>query len=141
MEERVNPSIPMKILLVEPAQEQLQTLEQEFSEWDWVSAPAGWPVTGESHLIQNDINVVMVFARPKEEKYALGLCKKIKDFPQGEQIPLLIVINRYQMMLGADVRKLPRANFIIAPLEKDHLLKRMEEVGVPVNYEYGMRKT
>jgi len=118
----------LTILLVEPSSQQIAQLKRDIPDWNWIEMPPPQHDTGVFISGQSQVDVVIVFAKSNEEEYALTLCEKIRKLPELNSIPLLVAINRYQMMLGNDVKHLPLSHFIFAPIDKNSLIEKLEEI-------------
>ncbi|MBN1764925.1 MAG: hypothetical protein JW860_06675 [Sedimentisphaerales bacterium] len=115
------------ILMIEPNKELSQQLKQVLPEYQWVEIPEGSSTSQSLPPLQSDkIDAVLVFARIKQEDYAYKLCEALKKMPDTKNLPLLVVINRFQMMLGNDVKKFPRSSYIIAPIETEELKNKLD---------------
>lgn len=104
-------------------------LKATMPHWHWEQPPPDWSAGIGSLRTDQPIDAVIVFAKPNDEKRALALCQEIRNRPELASIPLLVAINRYQLSLGNDVRRLPNAHFILTPIEEQRLESKLEEMG------------
>ena len=110
-------------VLVEPEEEQHRQLEQELPSWRLVELPAG-QVTEDASTVDS-ADVVLVFAKAHEEDHALEVSKQVRGDHRFDDVPLLVAISIYQMPLGHDIRKLPKADFIFSPIAPDDFDERL----------------
>jgi len=127
----------LTVLMVEAQPEHVQTLKEQLSAWTLYRAPTGWPAAKALDLDAKDVGLVIVYTRPREEAHALGVCQDVRQQTGLDQVPLLVAINRYQMMLGHDVRKLPWADFVFVPLERDSLVEKLEDMTAKTSQDSG----
>lgn len=65
-------------------------------------------------------NLIIVYAR-KDEKVAFSICEQIRNSQENLNIPILLVISRYQIYLGNDVKRMGNAAFIFSPFNGKEL--------------------
>ena len=118
----------LNVLLVEPDSHQKAQLKKDIPDWNWIEAPTPKHDAEMSISGQNQVDAVIVFAKTNEEEYALALCKKIRKLTELQGIPLLVAINRFQMMLGNDVKHLAFSHFIFTPIEKNSLKNTLGKI-------------
>ena len=118
----------LNILLVEAKPEQVSRLKNDIPDCNWVEATAGWITDDSKPPSVEGTAAVIVFARKKQEKHALSLCKKIRQRHEMDGIPLLVAINMYQLTLGNAVRRLLHGHFIILPIEKEALRNKLNDM-------------
>ena len=116
-----------KILLVQPDAEQLANFRKTMPDVNLHEAPADWPVGAGQLLVETDVAAIIVFARRDEEEGALERCRAVRKDAAASEIPLLVCINMFQMMLANEVRRLPKAYFVISPIEKEALLSAIDK--------------
>jgi response regulator RpfG family c-di-GMP phosphodiesterase len=119
----------MALMLVGASPEKTIQLQKDLSQWNLVNAPNNWPDNGKTQIPISEIDAVLVFAQIHEESRAFDICQKIKHLPEIKQVPLLLVINRFQMMLGHDVKKLTAADFIISPFDQNEFKAKLNTAG------------
>ena len=98
--------------------------------WNWAKATADW--AGGTSPVRPDASVdaIIVFVEQSDEERALGLCQEIRNCPDTAAPPLLVAIDRYQLPLGNDVRRLPNAHFVLTPIDEKRLRSKLEEMGL-----------
>ena len=97
--------------------------------WRWLKALADWNPADGLPAEAGGTEAIIVFSRKYEEKEALGLCRRIRENPALETIPLLVAINMYQMPLGNNVKRMANADFVFTPLQEEELNKRLAVMG------------
>lgn len=111
------------VLLVDATQEEVKRLRKEMPDWLWFGEDRLFDLTPKP--ASHSIDVIIVFARKDREKRALEVCTRISEKKDMESVPLFIAGSRYQMDLAHAVKRLPRADFIFRPINKDVLLDKM----------------
>ena len=118
----------LTILLVDAEPEQVFRLKNDIPDWNWQETGADWITDDSKTPSVEGTAAVIVFARRNQEEHALSLCKKIRQRHEMDDIPLLVAINMYQLMLGNAVRRLLYGHFIILPIEKEALRNKLNEI-------------
>lgn len=62
--------------------------------------------------------VIVAFAQEKEED-TIAVCEHIRSFPEISKTPILLIINRYQITHGNAVKRMGKADFVIAPIREE----------------------
>jgi len=57
---------------------------------------------------------------------AVDLCHHIRSAQQLRNVPLLLVITRYQIYIAHELRKMERSHFIMTPVEEADLRRQYE---------------
>jgi hypothetical protein len=96
--------------------------------WNCIEASPDWYPSQGFPVLDGKVAGIIIFSKKYQEKEALEICKSIREQRELDNIPLLVAITMYQMPLGNSVKKLPDANFIFVPLEKDALKKRLTQI-------------
>jgi response regulator RpfG family c-di-GMP phosphodiesterase len=65
-------------------------------------------------------NLIIVYAH-NNEKVAFSICEQIRNSQENLNIPILLVISRYQIYLGNDVKRMGNAAFIFSPFSGKEL--------------------
>jgi len=116
---------PMDVVLVDSSPEQYERLKNILPSWNLHCVSADKAKSQPDTVISENLDAIIVYARIKEEQHALKLCQRIKSVEQAKTVPLLVAINRFQMILGNDVKRLPGGHFILMPIEKEVLCQRL----------------
>ena len=120
------PAASPLMLLVQPPDGELERLEEKLPGWDLSEADGDALPAKVAPREAKQTSAVLVYARKDEEAAVLEMCRRLRESPAFEQVPVLVGITIYQMPLGNDVKRLPRSNFIFTPIEEDDLRKRVE---------------
>lgn len=117
-----------RILLVGATSGQVASLVNLMPEWTWLEAGAGWPTVEEDLPAQGPFDAVIVFAEKGREKHTLALCEAIRNRRSVIGVPLLVAVDQYELDLGNKVRRLANANFLLTPVEKEELTRKLAEL-------------
>jgi len=120
-------SIDGGILLVEPSAEQVARLRETMPAVDWHEAPPDWPTRGGRLPVETPVAAIIVFAHRDEEERALERCRAVREHSEASRIPLLVCISMFQMALANTIRRLPKAYFVISPIEEGALVAAIEK--------------
>jgi response regulator RpfG family c-di-GMP phosphodiesterase len=113
-------------LLIEPEAEQREKLQRELPRWSFLDVSAGRVVSEGQEMDSAD--VVLVFAKTHQEGHALDVSRQIRRNREYDDVPVLVAITIYQMPLGHDIQKLPKAGFIFRPIKAEELARRVSEL-------------
>lgn len=111
----------IRVLLADAEDEQVSSLDDLMPDWEVEKAPEGWPENAGSGVSGDELDAVIVYAEKGGEQKTLQVCKAIREKNDTRDIPLFVAIDQYQMDLGNRVKRLPQADFVIAPFEKSLL--------------------
>ncbi len=116
------------VLLVDAKPEQVKQLQKDMPRWLWIEAPKGWPFATEAVPTAQSFQAIIVFAQRKEGRQALNICKHIRQEKEMDCHPLLAAVDRYQMALAAEIKRLRRSHFIFTPIKEKALLDKISQV-------------
>jgi hypothetical protein len=108
--------------------DQREKLKGVLPDWRLVDAPENHSWSDQGKPLPTDLDVIIVFSRTHQEKHTMELAQTIRRLRTYEHVPLLVAITIYQMPLGHDVEKLPKANFIFKPIHRADLEHRLQEL-------------
>ena len=69
--------------------------------------------------------LILVYVR-KDVSETMNLCKQIREDREYEEVPILLVVDRYQIAHGSAVKTMGNAAFIIAPFDAKGLIEKIE---------------
>ena len=69
-------------------------------------------------------NLIIIYARKDEEK-THSICEQIRKTQKGQEMPILLVISRYQIPQGNDVKRMGNAAFIFSPFNERELADKI----------------
>lgn len=76
------------------------------------------------------VDLLLLCAKDSDRDKVVNHCEKLRRHRTFSEIPLLVVISRYQMALGHDVAGLPQTTWTIHPVEPDHFIDKLKELKV-----------
>ncbi|MBN2316282.1 MAG: hypothetical protein JXM79_20305 [Sedimentisphaerales bacterium] len=119
------------VLLVYAWEADVARLHDDLPGWHWLGVSGDWPLDGESKCKDPSLDGVIVFAHKDTEGRTHDMLLRLYKKQELEDVSLFIVASRYQMDLAHEVKRLPRANFLFTPINKNELLDKMRsEEGV-----------
>ncbi len=115
-----------EIMLIDAqhAPNEAKRLKNAFPRWTWREMDSErFPHEAET---APSPDAFVVLTNKGTEKQAIEICDRVRASHQ--QVPVLVGITIYQMMLGNEVKKRKRCNFIFTPIEKDDVVRKLEEL-------------
>ena len=116
----------LKAIVVGASEEELAHVGQCLPDWECVSAPLNDEDTGVSS-IPPAARLMIVYAR-KQQKDTLAICEQLRSSPGNSAVPILLVIDRYEITQGNAVARMGNAMLIIAPFDEDKLREKTTEL-------------
>jgi len=105
--------------------EQFSHIHKCLPAWECVNLPLDGRATMAS-LDCKEIRLAVLYARKSPEN-TVFICKSIRDSEDFSNVPILLVISRYQMGQANAVRDMANVNFIIAPFTEKELHEKIIE--------------
>lgn len=115
----------MTILLVDFAADRAGDLRNTQPWAEWEEAPSGWPRCEPAWTCRGPVDAVLVWAGKADNREAVLACMEIRDRIEMQGVPLLVVITRYQMDIGNEVRRIVDSDFLITPFEEQNLRRKL----------------
>ena len=106
-------------LVAGASSEEFAHLQRCLSEWECVNAPLKnmksciCPIGARPTL-------AILFAQ-KDEKNTLTICEQIRNSPENADVPILLIISRYEIIQGNAITRKGNATFLIAPFNEQEL--------------------
>ena len=92
-------------------------------DWECVNTPLNDRETALSSNPETS-NLIILYARKKDEK-THSICEEIRKTQEGPRIPILLVISRYQIPQGNDVKRMGNVAFIFSPFNEKELEEKI----------------
>lgn len=106
--------------------EEVAKVDRILPDWELASLPVA-----DGELVASKVpaaaKVIVAFAQEKEED-TMSLCEDLRSLPETSDVPILLVINRYQITQGNAVKRLDNADFVIAPINQNNMPDKIGEL-------------
>ena len=111
-----------KAIVVGASEEEFAHVRQRLADWECMNASLCDEKMAVSS-IPEIAKLCVVYAR-KDQKNTLALCEQLRGSPGNSDIPILLVISRYELSQGKAVERMGNAMLIIAPFDEDELREK-----------------
>ena len=106
--------------------EQFSHIHKCLPAWECVNLPLDGSATMTS-LACKEIRLAILYARKRPES-TVFICKGIRDSAEFSNVPILLVVSRYQMGQANAVRDMANVSFIIAPFSEKEIHDKIIEI-------------
>ena len=113
-------------IVVGPSEEEFSHVEQCLADWQCMNASLRDEQMAVSSIPET-AELCVVYAR-KDQKSTLALCEQPRGSPGNSDVPILLVISRYELPQGNSVERMGNAAFIITPFDRDELREKTAEL-------------
>ena len=115
-----------RAIVMGASEDQLAHVGQCLSDWECVNGPLNDDESAVSS-IPPAARLMIVYAR-KQQKDTLAICEQLRSSPGNSAVPILLVIDRYEITQGNAVARMGNAMLIIAPFDEDKLREKTTEL-------------
>ena len=116
----------LKAIVVGASEEEFAHVRQCLADWQCMNASLCDEKMAVSS-IPEIAKLCVVYAR-KDQKNTLALCEQLRGSSGNSNIPILLVISRYELPQGNAVERMGNATFIITPFDQDELRDKITEL-------------
>lgn len=108
-----------KAVILGASVEQFSHIHKCLPAWECVNLPLDGSATMAS-LACKDISLAVLYAR-KNVETTVFFCKSIRESTEFSNVPILLVVSRYQIDQANAIRDMANVSFIIAPFSEKEL--------------------
>lgn len=119
---------PPTILVVHPQPGRADELRAELPRYEWLEAPNGWPADSGALAVKRAPDAIVVDSEEESDERVLQTCEELRRMERTQRTPVLVAISMYRMNLGNQVKKYPRTNILIYPIEDVDLQRQLNAV-------------
>lgn len=113
-------------VVVGASEEEFAHVEQCLADWQCMNASLRDEKMAVSS-IPEIAKLCVVYAR-KDQKNTLALCEQLRGSPGNSDMPILLVVSRYELPQGNSVERMGNATFIMSPFDEDKLREKTTEL-------------
>ncbi|GMV91150.1 MAG: hypothetical protein AMXMBFR82_09280 [Candidatus Hydrogenedentota bacterium] len=113
------------ILVVYPQPGRTEALRSEMPRYEWLEAPNDWP--NHSADLNRAPDAIVIDSEEESDDRILQTCDALRRMRPIQETPVLVAISMYRMNLGNQVKKYPRTNILIYPIEDADLKRQLNE--------------
>ncbi|MCL4695034.1 MAG: hypothetical protein KJ060_21290 [Candidatus Hydrogenedentes bacterium] len=114
------------ILVVYPQPGRTDALRSGMPRYEWLEAPNDWP--NQSADLNRAPDAIVIDSEEESDDRILQTCEALRRMAPIQKIPVLVAISMYRMNLGNRVKKYPRTNILIFPIEDADLQRQLNAV-------------
>ncbi len=123
-------SVKERILVVGNISKEFDHVQAYLPDWDCTAICLKEEGSEILRPLPPDAKMILVYAHKKEAN-TISICGHLRESPETKNVPLLLVVSRYNIAQSYPVRRMGNSGFVIGPFTQKELQDKIKELCKP----------